>query len=57
MSKSENRVVRLVWRALSRHVDAKHKLEVRRMRGGEGLESYCCWYGGTVLAGSPGLVR
>jgi hypothetical protein len=57
MSESENRVTRVVWRAFGRHIEANHKLEVRRMPGGDDLEIYCCWCGGTVLAGSLGLVR
>ena len=57
MSESENRVARVVWRALGRHIQADHKLEVRRLPEGEDLEISCCWCGGTVLAGSPGLVR
>ena len=57
MSKSANRTERVIWRALSRHVKADHRLEVRRLPDGVDLEIYCCWCGGTVLAGSPGVVR
>jgi hypothetical protein len=57
MTESQDRIERVIWRALSRHVRAAHKLEVRRMPGGGDLEVYCYWCGGTVLAGSPGLVR
>jgi len=57
MSESEDRVARVVWRALGRHVETNHNFEVRRMPDGDDLEIHCCWCGGTVLAGSPGLVR
>jgi len=57
MSRSEDRLEKVIWRALSRHVQADHKLEVRRMPDSEELEIHCCWCGGTVLAGSPGFMR
>jgi hypothetical protein len=57
MRGSDNRVEKVIWRALGRHVAADHKLEVRRLPDGEDLEIHCCWCGGTVLAGSPGVVR
>jgi hypothetical protein len=53
----ENRVAKVIWRALSRHVEADHKLEVRRIVDGGDLEIYCCWCGNTVMAGSPQFVR
>jgi hypothetical protein len=52
-----DRIEKIIWRALGRHVEAEHKLEVRRMPDSDDLEIYCCWCGGTVLAGSRGLVR
>ena len=57
MGSSENPVTRIVWRALGRHVKAGHKLEVRRFPEGNDLEIHCCWCGGTVIAGSAGLMR
>jgi len=57
MSVSEKRVEKVIWRALDRHVNAGHKLEVRRLPDGEDLEIHCCWCGGTVIAGSSGFVR
>lgn len=47
----------MIWRALDRHVNAGHKLEVRRLPDGEDLEIHCCWCGGTVMAGSLGFMR
>jgi hypothetical protein len=51
-----NRVAKVIWRALSRHVEADHKLEVRRLPDGGDLEIHCCWCGNTVMAGSPQFV-
>jgi hypothetical protein len=47
----------VIWRALTRHVKADHRLEVWRLPDGVDFDIYCCWCGGTVLAGSPGVVR
>jgi hypothetical protein len=57
MGSTEDRVVKVIWRALNRHVKADHKLEVRRIIDGGDLEIYCCWCGNTVIAGSPQFVR
>ena len=57
MGTYENRVSKVIWRALSRHVEVDHKLEVRRIIDGSDLEIYCCWCGNTVMAGSPQFVR
>ena len=53
----ENRVAKVIWRALSRHVKANHQLQVRRMPESEDLEIHCCWCGNTVMAGSPQVVQ
>ena len=57
MSDSEDRIEKVIWRALSRHVKADHKFEVRRLPDGEDLEVHCCWCGNTVVAGSAGFMR
>lgn len=56
MDCKRDRVERVIWRSLGRHVEAGHKLEVRRMPEGGDLEIHCCWCGNTVLAGSQNLV-
>ena len=56
MSGKKDRVARVIWRSLGRHVEADHKLEVRRLPDGSDLEIHCCWCGNTVLAGSHQLV-
>jgi hypothetical protein len=57
MNDMENRVPKVIWRALGRHVKAGHQLEVKQMPDDQGMEISCSWCGGTVLAGSPGLIR
>jgi hypothetical protein len=56
MSGKKDRVAKVIWRSLSRHVEADHTLEVRRLPDGSDLEIHCCWCGNTVLAGSQNLV-
>jgi hypothetical protein len=57
MDYNEDRFVKILWRALDRHIKAGHKLEVRRMSADQDLEITCCWCGNTVLAGSPIMIR
>ena len=57
MSVSESRVAKVIWRALGRHIEADHKLEVRRIDESEDLEIHCSWCGVPVMAGSPQIVR
>jgi hypothetical protein len=57
MSAYEDRVAKVIWRALHRHVHDDHKLEVRRLPESANLEIYCCWCGNTVMAGSRQFVQ
>ncbi len=56
MGTYEDRVSKVIWRALKRHVEADHGLEVRRLPANTDFEIHCCWCGNTVLAGSQRLV-
>ena len=56
MSGKKDRVEKVIWRSLGRHIEADHKLEVRRLPESSDLEIHCCWCGNTVLAGSQQLV-
>lgn len=56
MSGKKDRVARVIWRSVGRHVEADHKLEVRRLPDSSDLEIHCCWCGNTVLVGSHHLV-
>ena len=55
MGTCEDRVTKVIWRSLRGHVEAGHKLEVRRT--GVDQEIHCCWCGNTVLGGSPRFVQ
>lgn len=56
MSGKKDRVARVIWRSLERHIQAGHALEVRRLPDGSDLEIHCSWCGNTVLVGTQRLV-